>query len=641
MVLELMGVRLMGPHFGQSQIVWTNVIGVVLASMALGQWWGGRLAESGAAGRVVIALLLAGVFAAVLPELIPWMASLSMPGDLRLDEAAPFVTRGSLLVALLALGLPLFALGVVTPCLVRLSRGVEAHPGAVTGRLLGLGTLGSLVGTFGATHVLLPSIGSAAAMRTGAGLLIVAACVLWGAGLRARRRAAALCLLPLLAVVLPAPELIGDVTVLEARDTSYQYVRVLENAEGRRWLALNEGLDSFHSVWTPGELLTGDYYDAFLLPALLAASTSSGNSGSVSERPREVLVIGLAAGTMARQLQALDPEAAITGVELDPSLIEIGERWFGLPENVETLGGVDGRVVLEQSRRQWGSILVDAFSSQIYVPPQLASVEAFEALRQRLVPGGWVALNLSARGIEDPVAHAVIGSFARVFPGAGFLRVPGTRNLFVLGRRGGLSERPPAAATLTLSGAGLLPALSWLLDPGAWAAAPQLSPTGVLRDGLAPLEELAHRSWVGEWVAQASPNSPARTVRVSPTRQLEMARAALRRTEWTLAASILEAPASSMMTPSELAQRDLLLGNIAFERSEWREAHAAYSAVLAHATGDGAVESAARQNLQYVTDSERLAGQRKREAARLTWILGAVATLTLLAWVGMWRRAAT
>ena len=35
MILEVMGVRVMAPWFGQSQLVWTHVIGVVLAVLSM------------------------------------------------------------------------------------------------------------------------------------------------------------------------------------------------------------------------------------------------------------------------------------------------------------------------------------------------------------------------------------------------------------------------------------------------------------------------------------------------------------------------------------------------------------------------------------------------------------------------------
>ena len=46
-------------------------------------------------------------------------------------------------------------------------------PGRVTGAILAAGTLGSLFGTFGATHVLLGSIGAVLTVRCAGGLLLL------------------------------------------------------------------------------------------------------------------------------------------------------------------------------------------------------------------------------------------------------------------------------------------------------------------------------------------------------------------------------------------------------------------------------------------------------------------------------------
>ena len=51
MVLEMVGGRVLAPHVGTSAIVWTSLIGVVLACLALGAWAGGasrtRLSPAG------------------------------------------------------------------------------------------------------------------------------------------------------------------------------------------------------------------------------------------------------------------------------------------------------------------------------------------------------------------------------------------------------------------------------------------------------------------------------------------------------------------------------------------------------------------------------------------------------------------
>ena len=57
MVLEMVGARLMAPHVGTSSIVWTSLIGVILAFLALGAWLGGRLADRKLSPRVLAAIL--------------------------------------------------------------------------------------------------------------------------------------------------------------------------------------------------------------------------------------------------------------------------------------------------------------------------------------------------------------------------------------------------------------------------------------------------------------------------------------------------------------------------------------------------------------------------------------------------------
>lgn len=40
MVLEMVGARVLAPHVGTSAVVWTSLIGVVLACLAVGAWLG-------------------------------------------------------------------------------------------------------------------------------------------------------------------------------------------------------------------------------------------------------------------------------------------------------------------------------------------------------------------------------------------------------------------------------------------------------------------------------------------------------------------------------------------------------------------------------------------------------------------------
>lgn len=625
MIVEVMGVRLMAPWFGQSQLVWTHVIGVVLASLAAGQWLGGRWAESGRGPRPATLLLAAAGLSLALPDLVAWLSQLILPADLPLLDAYPFVTTGSLLVAIAALGLPMAALGAVTPWLVRLSRDAGQAPARVTGRILAAGTLGSLVGTFGATHLLLPALGSAGAVRAAGLLLAVAGLVML---LLSHRRThlgglLALLLLPLGAAGLPHGEPLDG--LLEELETPYQWARVIEQPDGTRQLLLNEGLDSFHSVWQPTGVLTGLYYDALLYAAALAPRAQDDR--------RHVLVVGLAAGTLARQILALDEQAMVRGVEIDADIVALGRRWFELPEQTLVDEGYDGRVVLDRVPDQYGAILIDAYAQQIYLPPHLCSREFFELVRRRLQPEGLATLNIGGLSVEDPVVAAVSETFAAVFPGALQGRMPGTRNIIVVGCKG--SFPAPAATLAALQSWNLLPALDWMVD-GQQLSPVQPGGARLLRDGDAPVESLAHASWRGEW-DDAGGTSSLEAPSGLPARDLERGRALLAATRWSAAEQLCQAVAAKGDS-QQRAEAMLLLGNVAFLRDQPQLAQRRYRELLSE-TSPGEVPSlreAAEGNLGLLDEQLRRAERLdRRQQWLVTWTWGAIVVcVAALAWAG-------
>jgi hypothetical protein len=168
-------------------------------------------------------------------------------------------------------------------------------------------------------------------------------------------------------------------------------------------------------------VLTGGVWDAFLaVPPLLG-------------RPLErVAILGNAAGTTARAMGVYFPRAEIDGVELDPAVSRVGRRWFGLDDNPRlTVHDEDARPFLRRSDTRYDLIVVDAYH-QPYVPFYLATREFFALVRERLAPGGIVALNVAAVPDDDRLVDAIGGTLARELPQA--LRWPALRfNTVVLG----------------------------------------------------------------------------------------------------------------------------------------------------------------------------------------------------------------
>lgn len=507
MVVELGAVRVLAPSFGDSTPVWTNVIGVILLALALGAFCGGWCADRGMGRRLLpIVLWISGAVVCIVPFLAPRVAGWILPENLPLDRALPVLIEGSLAVGLLVFAPPILLLGGVSPVLIQLgSRGHPDRVGRVSGIVYASGTIGSLAGTFLATHVLVPRLGIANAFLIGGAVLVLAGGIaMFAFGLRGAVAFGLLFLAPAASRSVAAPPPIwlddGD-ELLAVRDSSYQRLSVVETREqvaGRdrtvRLLKINEGLDSFHSVWIEGTPFTnGRYYDSFaLLPFLLDSQRSA--------EPVRVLSLGCAAGSIIRLLgHVLQGRMRAVGVDLDPEVIALGRRWFPLPEGtrsaVRWVGGLDARVYVERADLQqeaFDLICIDTYRHQIYLPAHLASVEFFRAVEKRLRPGGIVALNVGDHAPDGPVLSAVAGTLAAVFPTVESFRIAGARNflLFAHARPAGRLARRLREARRP----GGFPEWLWAqaLRPGAcrtWEALPEGRRLTDARSGLDRLHE--------------------------------------------------------------------------------------------------------------------------------------------------------
>lgn len=436
MAAELTAVRLLAPHFGDSAYVWTNVIGVILAALAGGAVLGGRWAAAPQPERIAVRLLVgAGALLAVAPFVAEPVGAWLLPASLPLDSAMPALVRGSFVATALLFAPPLLLLGALSPLLVTALTLGGAPVGRAAGSVGAAGTLGSLAGTFAATHWLVPGLGCRLTMLGAAAVLLAGAALLSGT----RRGAAAPSIAAL--VVLASGTLLGSPfrpvgpgkRLLAEVESRCQFLQVQQEVdrEGRErvQLVINEGLDSFHSLAIRGSAFTQAYYDWHALAPLLAGD-------GVRPPGLRALSIGDAAGTLRAVYAAVHPGAVVDAVDIDAATMELGERFFPGPKASGGAFVVDGRVFLANSREQWHVIHVDAYAHQVYVPAHLASREFFAAARQRLLPGGVIACNVGAIDLDDPVLHAIGATLHAEFGNAMALLVPGSRNALLVARTG-------------------------------------------------------------------------------------------------------------------------------------------------------------------------------------------------------------
>lgn len=395
MAIEMCASRLLAPFYGSSTIVWANIIGLVLASLSLGYWLGGRIADRRPRARVLgFIVLAAGVVTAIVPFAARPLLSLSVRA---LDTVSAGAIIGSLLGSLFLFVPPVVLLGMVTPFAIRLSVPTVQDAGRTAGRIFALSTVGSLLGTFLPAIVFIPLVGTQRTLLGAAALVGLAAAILLGwRWLIVGIVVAGLLLIPP-GVVKPTPGLVFE------EESQYQFVQVAER-DGKRYLYLNEG-QAVHSKWVEGSVFTGGVWDVFLtLPALM---------GRVPER---VAILGSAGGTVARAYGRLFPTVRIDGVEIDGTVSKAGRLFLGLDENPNLrVITADARPFLRSTGGRYDVIMADAYH-QPYVPFYLATREFFALTRQRLRPGGIVALNVTTVPGDDSLVRAIAGTLATEYP---------------------------------------------------------------------------------------------------------------------------------------------------------------------------------------------------------------------------------
>ncbi len=633
MAAELTAVRLLAPHFGDSAYVWTNVIGVILAALAIGAWWGGRLAARGDAARHGTRLLcVAGAWIAAAPWFAGVLGAWLLPPELPLDAAMPAMVRGSFVATAALFGPAMLALGAISPLLVTAAVRDGSDVGRAAGAIGAAGTFGSLVGTFLATHWLVPLFGCRLAMGL-AGAALLAASLLPRHG-ATRVPAVAALVLAVAALALPRgplrPPPPGRELVAEVESRT-QFLQVLRDADGgvqRTTLVINEGLDSFHSLAVAGSTFTGGaYYDWHALAPFLAGD------GARVEGMR-ALSIGDAAGTLRAIYAGVHPGVSVDAVDVDGAAMALGDQHFAGPKASGLRVVADGRVFVECAARRWHVIHVDAYAHQVYVPAHLASREFFAACEQRLEPGGVLACNVGALRPDDPVLRAIGTTMASVFGHARALLVPRSRNALLVARAGG--ELHPelladAAAAGAADGLSAGDREHWRQLVAIAAATPwvDVSRGGeLLVDDRPVLDHLLASSYVGR-------RDVAQLIRCAGPLDAVAAEAdayvALQRRDWLGVLRVVERAAADTAFLRQLA------GNARWSMRELRSAQAEYRRALELA-GDAALRERLGADLDAVTAELEPVEHAEHVAARNAWWQLAVVVAAVLAVLGV-RRA--
>ena len=410
MALEITASRVLAPFLGSSTYVWTSIIGVVLASLSIGYYFGGKLADNNANPKTLAKIIfIAGFLVGIVA--FSYFFFLSF-----LSKQIPDLRLASLVGSFILFGPVSICLGMVSPYALRLYLEDIESSGSDAGRIFALSTAGSILGTFLSGFYLISIIGTTNILFLAA-LVLMLTSFLLSVGSYWKIRSVALiftlCTMMLSGIINHHLEEKGLVDI----DTDYsRYLIYDSDHEGRKLRSLITNPSMSQSIVyldNPTELYS-KYIQAYLMANHLLPEAEKG------------LLIGGGAYIFPTHLSQHYPDFNLTVVEIDPELVNLSKKYFFFEES-ENLELVfeDGRSFLNSSPEKFDIVYLDAFSESGYIPPHLTTVEVSEKIYGMLNEKGVLVTNLVAalEGDASLFFQSLFQTYKSVFDEVFVLRI--------------------------------------------------------------------------------------------------------------------------------------------------------------------------------------------------------------------------
>lgn len=403
MMFELVGSRVLGPYFGTSLFVWTSLIGIILGSLSLGYYLGGKIADKKSSFKSL--------------SLIIFLAAISIGLMVSIKDFWLIVLqnnftdiRTSSVLASLTLFLPASVfLGMVSPYAVKLKLNNLNTSAQTVGTLYAISTTGSIFGTFLAGFYLIPHFGTNK-------LLIILSITLIIISLALSAKKDTRIKLSVFAIVVIGWFVISGLNYMLPKsgfidvDTAYNRIWIYNRIDFRtnkivKMMGINN--ENHSSMFLDSDELVNEYTKYYHL------------AKHFNPNFKKTLMLGGAGYSYPKDFLHKYPEATIDVVEIDPKVTELAKKYFRLEENPRlTIYHEDGRVFLNKTQEKYDVIFGDAFSSHYSLPYQLTTKEAVQKKYNILNDDGIVILNIisAIEGEKGKFLRAEYATYKSLFP---------------------------------------------------------------------------------------------------------------------------------------------------------------------------------------------------------------------------------
>ena len=436
MIIELVASRILSPYLGNSNLIWTCIIGMMLAFMSLGYFIGGKLSDKHPKRNLLSLFLLNS---ATFISLIPMIEIYAIEPISKINFSLPLL---AIICSTITFGIPSMFLATASPFAVKLKDKDLEEIGGVSGRMSALSTIGSIVGTFLAGFVLITKLGVKNIILLVVIVLVILSYLIYeDKDIKYTLKTIATL------VILVSLVLVGKKMFLQKHedmilDTDSEYSRIwikkFTNNSGKEYNTL-EVDTGYESIASGEKNLTAEYlkyYDLF---------------NYYQENTENVLMIGGAAYTYPSYFLEQYKDKKIDVVEIDSKMTELAEKYFDLNTQNKNLNiyHEDGRRYINTTQNKYDCILIDAFKG-LNVPFQLTTEEALIQAKRNLNENGIVITNIIS-ALDGKNANFIkyeYATYKKVFKDVKIFKVQNgmfnddeLQNLILVGFKGNVIEK--------------------------------------------------------------------------------------------------------------------------------------------------------------------------------------------------------
>ncbi|MCL2768336.1 MAG: fused MFS/spermidine synthase, partial [Synergistaceae bacterium] len=412
MVVEMAGSRLLAPWMGSSIIVWTSLIGIILAFLSAGYWLGGKLADLTPKTASLSKIILA---ASVSVAILGLSAN---PVLLFISGMTHNLYIGSIVATIILFSIPSVLLGMVSPMIVRIALLSNTNVGATVGRFSALSCIGSILGTFLGGFILISLFSTGTILMLTAATLAVTSALVGMRGFSTKKPPAVTTVLMFVFIAAGTWIEINGMPMATAGvhiETPYNHIRIYEGNryQDNRLVRILQtdptGSQSAMYIDYPNELVFEytKFYDlAFFY----------------RNEIRNVLMLGGGGYSVPKYLAANFPEVSVDVVELDPGMTAAAKEHFGFIQNEKTrIFHEDARTFINRADEMTGkydAIFWDIFTSEYNIPFHLTTVESALRAYSLLSDNGVTVMNIisAVEGKSGGVFQGMYAAFSKVFP---------------------------------------------------------------------------------------------------------------------------------------------------------------------------------------------------------------------------------